>query len=209
MIKFRASAIGKIMTEPKAKDEILSVGAKTELRAIAKEMVYGYDREFSSKYTEKGLRVEDDSIELFNTVHFGQYQKNTERRTNDWVTGECDIVGAEKIVDIKSSWSLETFPTTADEAHDKDYEYQGRVYMWLWDKPSFEVAFCLVNTPDDLVGYEPPEIHYVDHIDPALRVTTVRYERDPSIEERMKKKVEAARVFIAEYVKQIAAEHGG
>lgn len=207
MILFRASAIGKIMTEPKSKSEILSVGAKTELRAMAKEMVYGYDREFSSKYTEKGLRVEDESIELYNTVNFTEFTKNKERRSNEWVTGECDIYSPAKIVDIKSSWSLDTFPTTAEEAEDKGYEWQGRVYMWLWDVPSFEVAHCLVTTPDDLIGYERPEIHIVDHINPALRVTVCRYERDPAIEQRMAEKVDAARAYIEAYVKQIAQEH--
>lgn len=55
-IAFRASSLSEIMTEPKGKDEILSVGAKTAITKLAKEIIYGYDEQFSSKYTEKGTR---------------------------------------------------------------------------------------------------------------------------------------------------------
>ena len=91
-IKFRASSLSEIMTDPKSKDEILSVGAKTAITKIAKEIIYGYDEQFSSKYTEKGIRVEDQSIDLLGSVLLKSFVKNTERKTNDWITGEADIV---------------------------------------------------------------------------------------------------------------------
>lgn len=206
-VKFRASALGKIMTEPKAKDEVLSAGAKTEIERLAKQFVYGYDPVFSSKYTEKGLLVEDESIKLYNSVFFTNYKKNTERRTNDWITGECDIFTGSKIIDIKSSWSLETFPALASAGHDKDYEWQLRAYLWLWDVEEAEIAYCLVSTPSELIGYEREEIHYVDQIPEILRVTRVQYTRDLVLENRMKFKVEAANRYLDEVVKQIAAEH--
>jgi len=55
MLNIRASSLADIMTDPKGKDETLSVGAKTAITKQAKEFVYGYDERFSSKYTEKGL----------------------------------------------------------------------------------------------------------------------------------------------------------
>lgn len=235
--KFRASAIGQIMSdaisidpalltpelatisrkktktdEEKAllaplKERSLSAGAKTYLNTLAKEFVYGYEKKVSSKYLEKGLMVEQDSIDLYNSVFFTSHAKNTERRSNEWVTGEADIVAPDEIIDIKSSWSLDTFPAHAAMGIDTDYEWQGRTYMWLWDKPSFKVAYCLVNTPDELVGYEDPEIHYVDHIDPVMRVTRVHYARDFALEERMRVKVIEARKYIDLIVHQIAKEH--
>lgn len=185
----------------------LSAGAKTAVECMAKELVYGYTRTFSSKYTEKGLAVEDDSIALYNSVFFTNHVKNTERRTNEWITGEADIVAPTKIIDIKSSWSLDTFPVIAASGADTTYEWQTRAYMWLWDKPAAEVAYCLVNTPDHLIGYEPAEYHYVDEIPEILRVTRVQYTRDLAAEERIKVKVEAARRYLAELIQSIAAEH--
>lgn len=207
MHKFRASCLGLIMTDPKSKDETLSVGAKTYIESLAKQLVYGYDDEVSSKLLEKGIAVEDQAIELYNSVFFSNHVKNTERKTNDWITGECDIAAPTKIIDIKSPWSLATFPATIAAGKDKGYEWQGRAYMWLWDKPEFEIAYCLVNTPEELIGYEREEIHIVDHITPELRVTRVPYTRDTALEEKIKAKCEAANDYLDLIVRQIAAEH--
>lgn len=236
--KFRASCLGLIMSDAQSidvsllppdlveiaekarktdadkallapyKEQSLSAGAKTYCEQIAKEFVYGFENKVSSKYLEKGLMVEDESIALYNSVNFTDLSKNTERRDNDWITGECDLVRADRIVDIKSSWSLQTFPVTADSGRDSTYEWQGRAYMWLWQKPRFDIAYCLVNTPDELIGHEDADLHYVDGINPALRVTTVPYVRDESLEARIRIKVDAANNYIQKLVRQIAAEHG-
>ncbi len=207
MHKFRASALSEIMTDPKSKDEVLSVGAKTAVMKLAKELVYGYDEQISSKYMEKGILVEDQAIALYNEVFFTNHQKNIVRMSNLWITGECDIFTPEKIIDIKSSWSLATFPVTAEAGKDKGYEWQGRAYMWLWDVDQFEVAYCLVNTPDELIGYEQQDLHYVDHINPELRVTRVQYTRDKALEDKIKQRVEAANEYLTAMVRQIANEH--
>jgi len=206
-IKFRASSLSEIMTDPKSKDEILSVGAKTAITKIAKEIIYGYDEQFSSKYTEKGLRVEDESIDLLGSVLLKSFVKNKERKTNDWITGEPDIVTEDSIIDIKSSWSLATFPVLAEQGKDKGYEMQLRAYMWLWDKPKATIAYCLVSTPEDLMKWEEQSLHSVDHIIPELRVTLVHYERDRSIEEKIKFKVEAARQYFEEICREIGKQH--
>lgn len=207
MHKFRASALSEIMTDPKGKDEVLSVGAKTAVMKLAKELVYGYDEQISSKYMEKGILVEDQAIALYNEVFFTNHQKNIARMSNMWITGECDIFTPEKIIDIKSSWSLSTFPVTSEAGKDKGYEWQGRAYMWLWDVDQFEVAYCLVNTPDELIGYEQQDLHYVDHINPELRVTRVQYTRDKALEDKIKQRVEAANEYLTAMVRQIANEH--
>jgi hypothetical protein len=207
MHKFRASSIAEIMTDPKSKAETLSVGAKTAVEKIAKQLVYGYDEEVSSKFMEKGILVEEQAIQLYNEVFFTNHAKNTQRRSNEWVTGECDIVTPSKIIDIKSSWSLSTFPATARAGEDKTYEWQGRVYMWLWGLEEFEVAYCLVNTPDELIGWESQDLHFVDHIAPELRVTRVAYRRDTALEEKMQERVIAANAYLNETVRRIADEH--
>ncbi|MFY8184123.1 MAG: hypothetical protein ACOVKL_07915 [Polynucleobacter sp.] len=205
-ILIRASALSAIMTDGKGKDE-LSVGAKTYVTKLAKEMVYGYDERISSKYIDKGIRVEDASIDLYNAVKLSSYAKNTERRNNAWLTGEADIVATHKIIDIKSSWCLTTFPVLSEQGEDKGYEWQLRAYMMLWDKPFAEIAYCLVSTPDDLIGWEAPSLHQVDHINRELRVTVVPYERDLVLEQKIKVKVEAARLYYDEMIREIANQH--
>ena len=207
MHKFRASSLAEIMTDPKSKDETLSVGAKTCIEKLAKQLVYGYEEQISSKYTEKGLQVEDQAIELYNAVFFTNYAKNTERRTNAWITGECDICPPGRIIDIKSPWSLQTFPATIAAGRDKGYEWQGRAYMMLWDRDEFEIAYCMVSTPDDLIGYESTDVHCVDHINPELRVTSVPYTRDKALEDKIKQRCEEANRYLDLLVKQIAEEH--
>lgn len=207
MLKIRCSSISRIMTDPKSNNEVLSVGAKTYVDELASEFVYGYKKTIGSKEMDKGIIVENASIALLNDVLFTAYVKNTERRTNDWLTGECDIYTGRKIIDIKSSWSLPTFPTTIRAGRDKDYEWQLRGYMMLWDCDESEIAYCMITTPDELIRFDPTDIHYVDHIEPSLRVTRVPYSRDKALEEKIKVKVEAARAYFNEVVDLIAAEH--
>lgn len=207
MIKFRASSLSDLMTDAKEKDEPLSKGAKTVLEKMAKEYVYGFHEVISGKYMDKGIIVEDESIALYNSVFFTDYKKNTERRINEWISGECDIFTGSKIIDIKSSWSLATFPATSAAGIDKGYEWQLRAYMMLWNVDQAEIAYCMVNTPDELIKYEQEELHYVDHIDEALRVTIVPYERDRKLEDKIKFRVEAARKYLEALVVQIKEQH--
>lgn len=210
MIRFRASSISEIMAD--GKGEELSVGAKTFLKALAKEFIYGYSEVITSKYMDKGVQCEQDAIDLYNAVFFTNHQKNDERRTNAWFTGEPDIIVPNvKIIDIKNAWSLVTFPATVEDVQSvskkSGYDFQGRVYMNLFDVSQFEVAYCMVSTPDDLRRWEQAELHDVDHIDPALRVTRWSIERDDVIEAKMMRKVEAAREYLQDTVERILNDH--
>jgi hypothetical protein len=195
------------MTSPRTKGEVLSETAKTYIRSIAKEDFYGYTSTLDNKYLSKGINQELESIELLNAVRFEDYQKNTERITTDLLTGECDIITDDSIIDIKTSWSLETFPATEDEAHDKDYEWQLRGYMMLYNRPYSELVFCMVSTdPELLNAWDNKTIHEVDHIEPRFRVTVVQYDRDESIEAQMIEKLKAAQEYYVEYVNQLNAK---
>lgn len=206
-VLFRASGLADIMTDPKGKGETLSAGAKTTIIKMAKEFVYGFDERITSKYMTKGIQVEDESIELLNMVLGTNYVKNQERKTNDWITGEADIVGDNRIIDIKSSWSMGTFPAIAEQGTDTKYEWQGRAYMMLWDVPEFSIAYCLVNTPPELIGYEDKSLHIVDHIIPELRVTLVHYQRDKILEDKIKKRVDDAREYYEQVIRLITDQH--
>lgn len=208
MIKLHPSSLGKIMSAAKSKKpEDLSAGAKTYCKQLAKEFAYNYRAEIGSKYLDKGTIVEDLSIDLYNDVFFTSHKKNTERRENEWLTGECDILARDRIIDIKSAWSLATFPAFKEDVHSTDYEWQGRAYMMLWDVDHFELAYCLVSTPAELIGWESEDLHYVDHIPKELRVTCFHYDRCPEREELIKIKATAAQKFISQCVEQIATDH--
>lgn len=188
-------------------DCTLSAGAKTYMDELAKEYLYSYHDVVSSKYTDKGNIVENESIALYNERFGTFYSKNTERRENDYLSGECDIYTGSKIIDIKSSWSVKTFPVVAEDAHKPEYEWQVRGYMWLWDVEEAEVAYCLVDTPDELIGFENIELHEFSRLPLELRVTTVSYQRDRALEEKIARKVMAARAYLAARIERVRREH--
>ena len=185
------------MTSSRTKGEALSQTAKSYIIQLAKENYYGYRTELNNKYVLKGLEQEQDSIDLLNAVRFENYVKNQERVTNEYLTGCCDIITEDKIIDLKTSWSLDTFPSTSYELKDlNDYEWQGRAYMYLYDRPTFELCYVMVSThPEFLSLYDPMDMHEVDHIDPAKRITSIRFERDKELEIRMEEKLLAASLF--------------
>jgi len=183
-------------------------GAQTAIMKIVKQEVFGYKTEISCKEMEKGTEVEQDSIDLYNIVNTTFYVKNEVRLSNDWIEGECDINGEDKIIDIKSAWSLETFPCTSEEIDNKGYEWQLRGYMWLYDKPYAEIAYCMVSTPNDLIpDWESDDIHLVDKHDEFLRVTKYGFERDYDKEDQIKKRVEACRQFYHSYKQQLLTKN--
>lgn len=209
-ILFRCSSIGRLMTEPKTKAEgTLSVGAKTYIRELAQQEIFGVEFEFSSKETQKGIEVEDLSIALLNRVRGLSLIKNTERKSNGLITGECDLFDASRRrgYDLKSSWSAKTFPGWTKDCEEKLYEWQMRGYMWLWDADEWEVNYALVDTPERLIGYEPLQLHVVSHIPEHLRLTTWLIERDPAKERAIAEKVEAAREYYAEVVREFDQIH--
>ena len=204
-MKIRCSSLPKIMTSPRTKGEVLSETAKSEIIKIAKEDFYGYSSQMTNKYVEKGIEVEDKSIELLNTVKLANYKKNTERLINDFLTGECDINDEknDEIIDIKSSWSLETFPALPSDINIKDYEMQLRGYMMLYNRSKASVCYCMVSTPEGLTMYENKLLHEVEHIDPFARVTILSIERDLEIEKLIEVRCKAAIEFYYDYIRQL------
>jgi hypothetical protein len=204
-MKFRASSLGKLMTFSRTKGEALSQTAKSYIIQKAKEDFFEYRSELNNKYLTKGLAQEQDSINLLNLVRLEDYKKNEERVENEWLTGCCDIITDTSIIDIKTSWSLDTFPATSYELKDtSDYEWQGRAYMWLYDMPSFELCYVMVTTaPELLWEYENGALHYVDHIAPEKRITSITFERDKEIEIQMAERLILATEFYNEVLTQL------
>ncbi|HNJ87438.1 MAG TPA: hypothetical protein PKU92_12705 [Agitococcus sp.] len=189
----RCSALRLAMTEARAKNAGLSETAKKVVEDEIRTLYFGVREKISNKAMQKGIDCEQQSIDLLNNVEFRlskPYVKNSERKSNQWITGECDIYDAESrtIRDIKTSWSIATYPLFADNAN--DYEWQMRGYMMLWDCDTAIVDYCLVDTPEYLIGYEQRELHIVSHIDPEKRVKSFVFERDEQKEQRIKERCE-------------------
>ncbi len=210
-MRFRASSIWEIMGDPKTGTG-LSVTAQTALSDMAKEFAYGYSAVVDCKEMRKGIQCEDDSIALLNAVLFEQYTKNTERKNDEFFTGECDILKpVEYVRDVKTAWSLATFPATIkrveDTAKKAGYDWQGRVYMRLFDVEEFWLDYCMVSTPEELRRYEQSELHEVDHIPPHMRITSAHYKRDLSLEQKMIDKAGLASDYLKNAVAQISLDH--
>lgn len=237
MIKFHPSSIGLLMTDAQSvdrslvpqelleicdkprktdkdrelllpyKEASLSAGAKTYLNSLAKENVYGYHKQVDTRYMDKGLACEQKAIELLNYLRFKDYEKNTERRESEFLTGECDIyVPGVKTIDTKVAWSLDTFPAVSTDAHDPMYEWQGRAYMKLWDVPEHEVAWVMLDTPEGMRRWEQPELHIVSHIPAELRLTCITYQRCMVLEAKMNAKCVTAMEYLLNRIAQIHAE---
>ncbi len=203
----RCSSLSKLMTKGRGKSSPLGETTKSYVMEKAKEDFYGIRPNFSNKFTEKGLRNEDLGIEMVNQARFMDFKKNKERISTDWLTGECDINAEDKIIDIKCSWSFDTFPAFQEEA-DKSvkksgYDWQLRGYMMLYNKPFGEVVYCLTTTPPDLLtAYDNTDLHDVEHIDISKRMTSVRVERDEVKESEILMQYKIAN----EYYKECMAE---
>lgn len=198
------------MTEPKTKSEgPLSVGAKTYIRQLAAQEIFGIDFEISSKYLEKGNLVEPESIGLINRVRGLSLAKNIERKTKGFLTGEADLFDEvrRRGHDAKSSWSAATFPILPIDCEDKLYEWQCRGYMALWDADEWEVNFCLINTPEHLIGFEPVSMHFFDHIPEHQRLTTWTIKRDMEKEAAIFERIGQAREYFSQVVEEFAKLH--
>lgn len=210
----RCSSISKIMTNPRAKSAEWSETAKDAMMAAVREELFGVRKSLDDvKCIQKGVMCEDDGIALYNDVFMYDLKKveASERRNNGIITGEPDLIamGSQKGVDIKVAWSLLTFPLNEDQVGKKAYEWQARGYMCLFDLPEWEIAYCAIDTPDELVKpWDDPSHHYIDDSIPNHhRITVAKYTRDMEIEKEMLAKCEKANQWIREAVKAFSAEH--
>jgi hypothetical protein len=216
LLTIRCSSLGKLMTEPRSKSEVLSQTAKSYIEDLFNELEFGYRKEFSSRYTDKGLEMEDEAIQFASEQFDWEFVvKNTERFTNDYITGEPDINTDSLLADIKCSWSLDTYPMFEADLKNKDYYWQLQGYMWLTGKTEAELVYCLMNTPLQIVEDEVRRAHWkaglidedidlrhevqtkhnYDNIPSKLRVKRYIVERDEKAIEKIIEKVEIAREY--------------
>lgn len=171
---FRCSSLGNIMTESRSKSDPLSETTKTHLIDVYVANKYGRQEDIQSKFIEKGLAVEEDSITLYSRVKKEYFKKNEKHIANKHIKGTPDlfmgesILSADVIIDIKSSWDIYTFMRVLSKDMNKMYYWQLQGYMALTGAKSAKLAYCLVNTPEVMIEDEKRRLMYrMGVIDPA------------------------------------------
>ena len=223
-MKIRCSSLGKIMTSPRTKGEVLSQTAKTYIEELVKENELGIKKEFSSRYTDKGLQQEDIAIEMASRVlNLPFALKNTEYFENDFIKGTPDLILEDEIIDIKCPFTGSTFPWFETELPNKDYYWQMIGYMWLTGKKRARVVYCLVNTPEDIIlseiqrtSWNRLEIsvseetenevrfqHEFDRISENKRVRTYLVELNEANIEQVKEKLLEAKKYYDELIERL------
>ncbi|MEG2635541.1 MAG: hypothetical protein RSA09_03295 [Acinetobacter sp.] len=195
---FRCSSLHKLIGDGRSKAAVISDTAKSAIRDIVKEDLYGFRSFTGNQYTQKGNLLEDLAIEMSGKMRFRNYQKHVGRVSNDLITGECDVLDIERklIIDTKVTWDIGTHPFFQDEAMEKvkkaGYDVQMQAYMWLYDCEVANVDFWLFPCPPELLkDWDDIDqlVHLVEAIDIRERKTTVTIERDESVIQKIKDKI--------------------
>lgn len=171
---FHPSSLGQIMTDAKDKKEILGETCKEHLLQCWIEKTYGRKKDISSKYFEKGIVQEEESITLYSLVTKKFYKKNAETISNEFFVGTPDlyegdgIKTATLIIDIKTSWDIFSFFKNIKK-YNKNYYWQMQAYMDLSGAQSAKLVYCLVNTPENLIEDEKRRLSWaMNLIDPDI-----------------------------------------
>ena len=203
---FRCSSLHKLIGDGRSKAAVISDTAKSAIRDIVKEDLYGFRSLTGNQYTAKGNLLEDLAIEMSGKMRFRNYQKHVGRVENELITGECDVLDLERklIIDTKVTWDIGTHPFFQDEAMEKvkkaGYDVQMQAYMWLYDCEVANIDFWLFPCPPELLnGWDDIDqlVHLVEKIDIRERKTTVVIERDEAIIQKIKDKVPHCQEYYA------------
>ena len=203
---FRCSSLHKLIGDGRSKAAVISDTAKSAIRDIVKEDLYGFRSFTGNQYTQKGNLLEDLAIEMSGKMRLRNYQKHVGRVENELITGECDVLDLKNklIIDTKCTWDIGTHPFFADEAMEKvkkaGYDVQMQAYMWLYGCDVANIDFWLFPCPPELLnGWDDIDqlVHLVEKIDIRERKTTVVIERDEAIIQKIKDKIPHCQEYYA------------
>jgi hypothetical protein len=194
MFKIRASASGKIMTNARAKSELISETTKSYVKECLISEIYGIKKQINNKYLSKGIWLEDEAIDkAIEWLDIPFALKNEKYFEDDFFCGTPDLILENEVLDIKCSWDAFTFPLFENEIPTKDYYYQLQVYMHLTGKRKARLVYVLLNTPEELL-YE--EKHSYDNMDKKYRIKTYEIEYSEDVIADLKERVTNIRNYI-------------
>lgn len=152
------------LTKPKCRVPHLSQTTKTYLADKYTVLTTGRTEDIVSKYMEKGLHSEEAAITQYSIATGKFFKKNTEEKSNEYITGSLDFNEPGIIYDTKVNWSVFQFNRVAARVNRKDYKNQMQGYMRLWNESRHELdvteinkarlVYSLINTPEHLLKRE-------------------------------------------------------
>lgn len=145
-LEFKMNDLKKVKDEPSVSSTCMK-----RLCAEYTKFTTGRERIINSKEIEKGLLLEEDAITEYSIFTQEYLVKNKQRKENEYVSGEIDIEEPERVTDTKVSWDIYSFDALMVSGIKSAYEFQGRTYCWLWNKPSARIVHTLLNTPEHLI----------------------------------------------------------
>ena len=173
----RFNGIGRALTPNQEKDLVslqykhnqslsykLSDSTKKELSKLAFAEKHNRSIEINSPKLTKGIEVEKDSRDILTRVSGIFLTASNERKNNKWVTGKIDIEPNNVIIDIKSSWSWESYSKILEENTNEIYLRQGDSYMDLWNVKEFLLCHILTDTPHKLVESEIKKLDWNNNV---------------------------------------------
>ena len=230
----RASSIGDLMTGGRTKG---AEWGDTSLGIIRKAVLsnkYGIEEYVTSKHMEKGILNEAEGLEMYRTIVGGSFPIDDikQRLMNNYCSGEPDLIHDGIVVDVKNSWSANTFPFWDTEIKNKAYIYQLQAYLWLSGLESAKLVYTLTTTPEHIRQQEIQRLWFrlmdkpenaikeqfeveemateiiskemiFDHIPVANRVKIFEVARDEEMIEAIQKRIELARDKYDELYNQI------
>lgn len=137
-----------------SKNYKLNNTAEQYLTDLVFEAKTGRKSKLETKYFDKGLEKEKESRDLLSQVLNVFLTQDEERKQNEWVTGKRDIKSDNIIIDIKTSWSFESFNKHLLENANENYLRQLDCYMDLWGIKDSLLCHVLVDTPINLIEDE-------------------------------------------------------
>lgn len=144
-ILFRSHSIGDLMGVKGLGDT-----GKKRARYTYIEYKYGRRKSIKSKYLEKGIACEELSLQMVSDKLGVNLFKNDERKENAYVTGECDTLTDDYVIDVKNAWDIFTFSDATSKLN-TDYEWQLRCYMELYNRDKSILAYTLNDATDSMV----------------------------------------------------------
>jgi hypothetical protein len=170
--------LGDLIAKRDAKPKLLKT-ATNLLDEIFQEVVFGRSKEIKTKYMDKGLAKEEESLTLYTQVTGNLLLKNETNFQNDHFTGTPDNTQG-LIRDIKTCWDYSTYPMHQTEIKKKAYLCQLNVYMDLCGLDEAELVYCLVDTPFSMIDDELRRLSWdigatsIDSVPKELKVETVQ-----------------------------------
>lgn len=150
-----------VLLQYKKNNPELSEGCKTYLQTWLKEQVYNRKKEITTKGMEKGLVVEDNSLDFVaKQLGIALLIKNEKHYEDKFMIGTPDAIERDFVIDVKNSWSPFSYPLFATEVPEKVYYLQAQVYMHLTGKSKYKLIYTLMDTPEYLIEREAKSYSY-------------------------------------------------